>query len=69
MVDEPNDGNALAPEPTDSQNALVSQVVFVKDIGDQFRIRIGASGARMVDTATQIWGPFDTETKERLGRC
>jgi hypothetical protein len=43
--------------------------VFVKDIGDQYRIRIGAIIAHTFDNDNQIWGPFDTEKRKPAGRC
>src|SRR5436305_15219514 len=40
--------------------------VFVKDIGGQFLIRIGASDPFERVTATQIWGPGDNEKRDHL---
>jgi hypothetical protein len=43
---------------------IFKRLVFVNDIGDQFRIRSGAIVPQTFDSDNQIWGPFDNEKRE-----
>ena len=44
-------------------------LVFVNDIGGQFRIRIGARDSFACVTDNQIWGPSDNEKGNHLTFC